>query len=131
MEDVIWRITRQSHDLQDLRLEIRGLWDDEAAREINSRHLNPHETESEELHHALGQQHLALQEAENRLNQIGDLARLAYQLAEQVAQILQMIDQESRNAHARYEQYAENHAAARSLLPIVYEEIKKANQSCS
>jgi methyl-accepting chemotaxis protein len=131
MEEVVWRITRQSRDLQELRMEIHAVWDDGAAREINGRYLNVHAEESEQVHRALEQQHLALQEVKAKLLEVNDLALRANELANQIEQTIQMVQQESKNAHASYEQCVENFAAARSLIPVVYKTIEEANHCCS
>ena len=41
MEDIVWKMQQRSRTLQDYRKDIRGLWQDEAAKTLNRRYLDP------------------------------------------------------------------------------------------
>lgn len=130
MEDLLWRIKRQSQDLQIQRQEIRGIWDDDAALEINRRFLNPHEEDSAEILKSLGQQHESLSGSEKHLQIADEKARIAEDEAHRVDDAIGMVEQESNNAHARHSQHLEHLGAAGDLIPVVYQLIEQANNSC-
>ena len=49
MEEIIWFIQQCSRELQNFRSDIRSSWEDEASKELNSRYLNPHEDDNQEM----------------------------------------------------------------------------------
>lgn len=131
MEDLLRRMTRQSRDLQERRQEIRGIWDDDAAQEINRRYLNPHEDDNNEILESFTQQQTALDEMQEDLRKADEQALLAEEQARGVDEALTMVQQETDNAHARHSQHLEHHATARDIIPTIYSLIEKANTSCS
>lgn len=56
MEELLWSATQQSRTLQELRKNIQGVWQDEAARELAHRYLDPHESEDQRMLGLLNQE---------------------------------------------------------------------------
>jgi hypothetical protein len=130
MEEAIWSLSQQSRVLQDLRKDKRGVWNDEAAREINSRYLNPHEIDSQQMLAALEQQKRALDQTDARLGAAQADAQQADAYAMVVIDKLKFVEQDITNAFSLYDLFVQYNSDARSKLPRVYELIHYANNAC-
>ena len=67
MEDLLWSMTQESRVLQELRKDIQGIWEDESARELTSRYLDPHESEDQQMLAGLNQQKDTLDKSQDKL----------------------------------------------------------------
>lgn len=130
MEDALWRLTQQSRTLQDFRRDISGLWNDTVARELNSRYLNPHEEDDQQIIKALRFAHEALEQAKEKIRIASEHAKEAAELSAKVVESLEFTQQELSNAYRSYDLYVHYHAEARSHLPLVQQYIDKANDAC-
>jgi hypothetical protein len=130
MEDLLWSMTQESRVLQELRKDIRGIWDDEAARELTSRYLDPHETEDQQMLAGLNQQKDALEQSKVKLESAETHARLAEEHAVVVADRLESAEQEEKSAHSYYDTFARYNSEARSTFPAVQALIDQANSAC-
>jgi len=130
MEDALWRLTQQSRTLQDFRKDISGVWSDTVARELNSRYLNPHEEDDQEIIKAFREQNEALEQAKEKLRIASEQAKEAAELSAKVVESLEFTQQELNSAYKSYDLYIQYHAEARSHLPLVQQFINKANDAC-
>lgn len=130
MEDMLWAISQQSRVLQEFRQDIRGLWSDEAAREINSRYLDPHEQDNQQMLAALQQQAELLSQVDSQLQAAQSNAQQANHLAEAVVEHLKLTEQDLLTTHSHYNVYAHYNAEAQGKLPQIYQLIQQADSVC-
>lgn len=130
MEEMLWRMSRHSRDLQKLRGSIRSLWDDDAAREINGRYLNPHEEDAKRLTTTLRAQNDALEQSKAYVLAATEHEGKAKEFAVVVEQSLGFAAQESRQAQIHHDQSLQQAALGKELLPRIYELVQSANTSC-
>jgi exonuclease VII small subunit len=130
LEDELWSMSQQSRSLQDLRKDIRHVWDDEAARGINSRYLDPHEQDDERMRGALNEQSQSLESAARDLEAADELAQRADEYAAVATERLRFAEQDMDNAYSHYDLYVRYNSDARSKFPLVHELIDHANASC-
>lgn len=129
-EEALWSLSQQSRALQDLRRDIGLLWRDEAAREINSRYLNLHESDDSHLQTALNGQRELLQQAGEKLKATKVFAQQLEECAAVVAEKLLFAEQDMENAHSNYDLYIRYNSDARAKFPLVQELIDHANAAC-
>jgi len=130
MEDLLWSMTQESRVLQELRKDIRGIWNDDAAREINSRYLDPHETDDQQMLLGLNQQKETLDQSKSNLESTETYAHQVEDYAAMVVDNLNSTEQEVNTAYSYYDMYAHYHSEARSRFPIIHELINQANSAC-
>jgi phosphoglycolate phosphatase-like HAD superfamily hydrolase len=130
MEDELWYMQQQSRVLQEFRREIQGLWDDEAARELNLRFLNPHQNDDQQMLAGLVGQDNALDGAHQRLDAAQGLAVQVEKLSAETNEQLELCRQDVETCYQLYEQYREYHSGAHALFPTIEELINRANASC-
>lgn len=130
MEDSIWSMTQESRVLQELRKDIRGVWQDEAARELTSRYLDPHESEDQQMLAGLNQQKMNLDQSHIKLKAAEDLARQAEEYATLVSEGLKDTEQEFHAAYSNYDMYAKYNSEARSKFPDINRLISQADNAC-
>ena len=131
MEDLLWSITQESRVLQELRKDIRGIWDDEAARELTSRYFDPHENEDQRMLAELNQQKNDLDQSQAKLESIKTYMRQVEEHAASVAEGLKVIEQEMSSAYGNYDTYAHYNSEARSKFPAIQKLISQANNTCN
>lgn len=131
MEELLWSTTQQSRALQELRKDIQGVWQDEAARELTHRYLNPHESEDQRMLAGLNQQKDTLEIASVKLTSAENCGQQAEALAIQVNEGLQSTEQELKSAYGNYDTHIHYNAEARSKLPIIQNLINQANSACN
>jgi hypothetical protein len=130
MEDLLWSMAQESRVLQELRKGIRGIWDDEAARELTSRYLDPHESEDQQMLAGLNQQKNALDQSQAKLESAQNYSRQAEEHAEVVAERLKSTEQEMKTAYGYYDTFAHYNSEARATFPAVQRLINQANGAC-
>jgi hypothetical protein len=130
LEEVLWSMSQQSRALQDLRKDIGRVWDDEAAREINSRFLNPHEQDDGRMRREMDEQGKLLERAGRELESATDFARQVDECAAAVAERLRFAEQDMDSAYSSYDLYVHYNAEAASKFPAVQELIRRANAAC-
>ena len=130
MEDMLWSMTQESRTLQDLRKDIRGIWQDEAARELNGRYLDPHETEDQQMLAGLNRQKDALDQSRVELASAENSARQVEEYGTFVDEGLKSIEQKLQNLYENYETYTRYHPQARSKLPEIKKLLDLANSAC-
>lgn len=130
LEEALWSLSQQSRALQNLRRDISHVWNDEAAREINSRYLNQHETDVSHLQTALNEQRELLQQAGQKLESTKEIAQQLEECAAVVTEKLLFAEQDMENAYSNYDLYIQYNSDARSKFPLVQELISHANAAC-
>ncbi|HBB89485.1 MAG TPA: hypothetical protein DC047_17915 [Blastocatellia bacterium] len=130
MEETLWFMAQRSRTLQALRKDIHHVWDDEAAREINSRYLNPHETDSDRMAIGLREQNGHLKTAEQHLELANSLELQIDECAAVVEEKLRFAEQDMDGSYSNYDQYVHYNAEARSKFPVVQQLIGRANSAC-
>ena len=130
LDDAIWSIAQELRVLQDLRRDISVVWEDEAAREINSRYLNPHETDALSMRAELQEQSELLKQAEHKLQAARKFRQQADNLSKIVAERSQFARQDLDNAYSSYDVFVQYNADARSKLPTIQQLINRANSAC-
>lgn len=131
MKDLLWSITQQSRVLQNLRKDIRGIWQDEAARELTSRYLDPHESKDQQMLAELNQQKDALDKSQDKLISAENYGRQAEEYATLVAEGLKSTEQELQSAYGNYDTSTHYNSEARSKFPSIRKLIGQANSACS
>ena len=130
MEDLLWSMAQESRTLQELRKDIRGVWQDEAARELASRYLDPHEDEDQQMLAGLNHQKDSLDQSKAKLVLAENQARQAEEYAALVAEGLKSTKQELQSAYGNYDTYVRYNSEARSKLPAIRTLISQANSAC-
>jgi len=130
LENLLWSMSQESRVLQSYRTEIRGLWQDEAARDLTSRYLDPHENEDKRMLEALGQQKTALERAEERLENSANFVRTAEEYGVHVKDGLKETDQELRICYRAFYRYAQHREEAQSKFSSITALIHNAANAC-
>jgi hypothetical protein len=130
LDDAIWSLTQASRVLQELRGDISVVWEDEAAREINSRYLNPHEVDALSMRDEMQGQAELLKQADNKLHAAKEFRQQADNLSKTVAERSQFARQDLDNAYSSYDVFVQYNADARSKLPTIQQLINRANSAC-
>lgn len=131
IEDVLWRMEQQSRVLQDLRCEIRPVWDDTAAREMDSRYLNSHATDVGRLLEQLHLQAESLDQSASHMTAAQEEGRRAEEQAVEMMEQLRFANQDLQGTYGHYDVYARYHAAARGKFLQIQSFIQQANASCA
>lgn len=130
MENLLWSMIQESRVLQSYRNEIRGLWQDEAARDLTGRFLDPHENEDKRMLEALGQQNTALERAEERMENSANFVRTAEEYGVHVRDGLMETDQELQNCFRVFYRYAQRTEEAQSKFSSITALIHDAANAC-
>lgn len=127
MEDLLWSMTQGSRVLQELRKDIRGVWDDEATRELTSRYLDPQEIEDQHMLAGLNQQMATLDQSQAKLESAQNYSRQVEEHAEVVSERLKSTDQEMKTSHGYVNTFEHYHSEARATFPAVQSLLDQAN----
>jgi hypothetical protein len=130
LEETLWSMSQQSRVLRDLRKDIGRFWDDEAAREINSRFLNPHEHDDGLMLREMNEQRRLLEQAERELEAAIEFARQVDEYAAAVAEKLRFTEQDMDSAYSSFDVYVHYNSEANSKFPVVRNLINRANAAC-
>ena len=130
MEDAVFRLQHQARHLQEFRRDIAGLWDDNAARQLNQRYLDPHETDAAEINMELQGQYVALEKANEHFAQADQHAIQVENLSFAVAESLAFMRRESATAREFQEHHRAQNVQAKSLIVKVDESIAAASAVC-
>jgi hypothetical protein len=130
LEEALWSISQQSRVLQHLRRDIRMVWEDEAARELNGRYLNPHETDDLSMREQMKEQVELVKQAHNQVTQAEEFGRQAEDFAKSVCERAQFARQDLDNAYSHYDLYVQYNSDARSKFPVIQQLINRANDAC-
>ena len=129
MEDTLWTMKQRSRTLQEYRQDIRGAWQDEAAKTLNRRYLNPHEGDDQKMIEFLQKQVQGLEKANEELIKAKKHALEADRYSQQVERFLERKKQEVKRACHSYDLSIEYYGLTQAELPNIDQLIQKAN-SC-
>jgi Mg2+ and Co2+ transporter CorA len=130
MEDELAFIRHQGRGVQEFRRNIQQVWNDQAARDISTRFLNPHEADAKRMVDEMQSQHQSLKEASAKLKLAAQHAQKAGHLSEKAAEYLRQAQRDVKTAYQYHEQYRHHHSAARELLPQIEDAISAADSAC-
>ena len=130
MDEVLWSMSQRSRALQDLRKDISHVWDDEAAREINSRYLNLHEQDDHRMRIAMNEQCELLEQGQEQLEATKDLALQVDEGSAVVTEKLRFAEQDLNNSYSNFDLYVHYNSEACSRFPLVQELLSHANSAC-
>lgn len=130
MEEALWKFARKNRDLRELRQDIAGIWRDAAARDINSRYLDPHESDSQEVQAALQKQYTYISEATKFRALTLEAERNALEFTDKMARSLRATEKEMALVFSSHEETQRLHGRAKDLLPQIEQLIQSANSSC-
>ena len=130
MEEILWLMQQCSRELQDYRQDIRNDWDDEAANELNTRYLNPHEEDDQKMRKFLRAQHRGLESAAMQLSIANQRALEADKYSLEVQYFLELTQQDVARSYQSYEQSRRDCLATQSQLELVGKFIIQANSAC-
>jgi hypothetical protein len=131
MEESLWTLKQRSRVLQDYRQDIQGVWQDDAASEINSRYFRPHEEDSNQALAALNQQLSSLQQSDAELEIAKQYELEVSRLLDEVKKLLDFASQDISRSHSEYSVFEDQNSAARAELPVIARLINQANSCCS
>jgi hypothetical protein len=131
LEEALWLLAQQSRALQELRRQVAFIWDDSAARYVNERYLDPHETDDRDLRDALRLQLAALAQAEASLTAAGAFGMEAERLAAEIEDWLRPAAEEQRVADYQYNLCVKRSRDAQDRLPIIKQLVVQANGTCT
>ncbi len=130
MEETLWKFARKNRDLRELRQDIAGIWQDDAARDINSRYLNPHESDAEEVLEALQKQYTYITEAAKFRSLAREEERSAADFTDKMTRSLHATEKEMALVFSSHEETLRLHGKAQDLIPKIDQLIQSANSSC-
>jgi len=130
MHEALWSMSQRSRSLQELRKDIRNVWNDQAARDVNRRYLDPQEFEDDRMRTALGEQREFLEHAAQKLHSTTDLTLLIDECSAFITEKLKFAEQDMDNSYSDFDQYVHYNSEARSKFPLVLELIDHANAAC-
>lgn len=106
MKDELWSMSQRSRGLHGFRSELRIIWNDTAAQEIDGRYLNPQQEDDAHMQQCLGAQEHAIEQAQRQLAAAQDLAQQASRLSQQVADFLDECTRETSVAYNHRETFS-------------------------
>ncbi|MBO1063212.1 MULTISPECIES: hypothetical protein [Nostocales] len=127
LEDSLWTFKQRYRVLQDFQKDIQGIWQDDAATEINGRYFRPHEEDSQQTLTALARQLSFLSESDAKLQMASQLILEANRLSEEIEKLITFANQDISRSHSEYSVFQEQNSAARSELPTITQLINQAN----
>lgn len=131
MDEILWFLGKRSQTLQHFRADIRGTWDDEAAKDLNLRYLNPHEEDNQQMLASLQYQQGQIHRTQTELEAAHQHSIKAEYHSQQVQQSLRHQVQESQQAYHCLGVATESYKNAQASLPAIEHLMHKANAACS
>ena len=131
MKDELWSLGQRSRDLAEFLSELRALWNDSAAHEISTRYLVPRSDDDQRMQQALADQQRALEELQGHAAIVMELASVAENISQEIAQLLRETLQGVLTANGYYQSFSEFNNNALNLFPQIEEQISQAGSSCS
>jgi hypothetical protein len=116
LQEALWYLQQQSRHLQDYRLDIRGIWADDAAIEIDRRYLDNHAQDSSQSARSLASQLASIVEADVEFDLADKAGTKATQLSQQIDRLLRLARADMNRSQAEYDIYQERHLAANAAI---------------
>ena len=130
LREALWSMAQRSRMFQELRKDISHTWHDEAARDINGRHLNPLEEDDGRMRTSLNQQDEMLSQAHQQLALARELSATVDACAVVVSEKLRFAQQDMDSSYSNYDLYVHFKGEAESKFPRVHQLISRANAAC-
>jgi hypothetical protein len=128
LQEALWYLQQQSRHLQDYRLDIRGIWADDAATEIDRRYLNIHAQDSSESARSLGSQLASIVDADVEFDLANRAGMKATQLSQQIDRLLRLARAEMNRSLAEYYIHQERDLAANAAISEAESLISQAGE---
>jgi len=130
MEELIWQFARSNRELQNLRKDIKSVWDDDAARAINSRYLDPHESDAHQVQISLQKQYTYISEARKFRRLALEEARRIDDFSHKIDVSLEATDREMSLVFSSHEEARNLYTKTQALFPQIDQFIQSANSTC-
>lgn len=129
-ENELWIYNQNSRRLREYMAELRLSWNDNAAREVITRYLQPQKEEAEQFHNHLTELQEALTKANKQMLYVRDEAPEAARLSEQIAEHTKEIQAEEKTAYEHVELSVQSRARVATLFSALLKLIDQANACC-
>jgi hypothetical protein len=126
----LWRLGQQSRVLQEFRANTRRVWNDQAAKDINGKYLEPHKDESSKMQKHLGEQRSALDQATAHIESAEGIGQKAAKCSTQTEQFLREAKEHTQSAYGHYEVCRRLQDDAKKRCDEVAALILEANGAC-
>ena len=128
-EEGLWELAQQNRYLKEHRDDIRHDWDDSAARQINTRHLDPLAEDAEQLLVVMRSQHEMLSKAQEHLSKVDIHGLEAARAGRALHESLQLAEVGLRESHGFLSSSEALLVVLRhGLLPQIQQALKNANE---
>lgn len=131
MNDALWHTTQQTRTLQNYQDEIQGIWDDQNAREMHTRYLAPHRSDSDDMLHFFQQQERSIELAQEHLKAAEIALAQARSAQSDILSHIHRTEEEMRTSTHEYELFAQYNNKALASLPQIFELIASAYKAGS
>jgi hypothetical protein len=128
MEEALWYMQQQSRVLQEFRANIRPMWDDEAARTINLRMLDPHQELDADMVAGFNNQRESILVCNQTRAAAMESAGAATECSEQIRTYFEQIDEDIEVSLQFEGQYRSFYAESSAMLPEVDQFLQQANR---
>lgn len=128
MESSLWYLQQQSRCLQDYRLDIRGIWADDAATEINRRYLDIHAQDSSQSTDNLSSQLASISTADLEFELASQAGATATELSHQIDRLLQSAHMDIDRSQIEYNMYQTAHLTAAAEIVNIERLIAQAGE---
>lgn len=130
LDNDLWLLDQQARSLQDCRRDIAWVWDDDAARELNRRYLDPQAVDDETLRQALHREVDRLEALREAVDAAEVATRLAEDRAERMKYELGEMDREMKECEDACGRAIAYVSEVDGLLPKISDLIDQANRAC-
>jgi len=113
-----------------MRKDISVVWDDAAARAINSKYLNPHQADAHEVQAALQKQYTYISEARKFRGQALEEAQRVDDSSHKAFLSLESTNREMSLVFSSHDEAKNLYARAQALFPQIDQRIQSANSTC-
>jgi hypothetical protein len=130
LDEALWSMAQRSRVFQELRRDVRHVWNDEAAHDVENRYLKQHDEEDSRMRTALQEQRDLLEEARQTLIAAVALSQKIEECSTIVTEKTQFAVQDLDNAYSDFDQYVHHNSEACARFPQVEDLLAHANAAC-
>jgi DNA repair ATPase RecN len=130
LDNDLWLLDQRARSLQECRRDIAWVWDDEAARELNRRYLDPHAADDAMMREALHREVERLEALRQAVEAAEEATRVAEDRAERMRYELGEMEREMKECEGARGRAIEYVSEADELLPKIADLIEQANRAC-
>lgn len=130
MEDELWLLQQQSRRLQAFRQEISPLWDDHAAKDLNHRFLDPHQSDDSRMVKGVVDQSDRIKQADVYIEKSVGLASEVAELSTSIQDEIGFCQEDIDMGYQLLEKYSEFRSRSIARLPNIEKLIQNACTAC-